>query len=89
VALVAGGLIEPETTLLVAQAEALGVALAGLALWLAGRVRRQPAPAPPMPRTGSSVMDRAYGQLGLRSGRSGQVSTATVPLVATAPESKS
>ena len=89
VALVAGGLIEPETTLLVAQAAALGVALAGLALWLAGRVRRQPAPAPPMPRTGSSVMDRAYGQLGPRSGRSGQVSTATVPLVAAAPESKS
>jgi hypothetical protein len=90
VALVAGAFIEPETTGVVAQAALLGVVLAALAVWLAGRVRRQPAPVVIAPRMGSSVMDRSFAQLGPRGpGRGVPVSTATVPLMAATPESKS
>ncbi len=50
VLLAAGALAEPETTILVAQASVLGLALALLAVWLASRVRHESLPSPPVMR---------------------------------------
>jgi hypothetical protein len=83
-----GALTEPESTLLLAQAAALGVALTLVAAWLARRVRVESRPIALGPQGGSSVLERSPSQVMALPIRGVSGSTATAPMMIASPEAK-
>ena len=86
--LLLGALTEPESTLLLSQAATLGVALTGVAAWLARRVQSEDRPSILQPHSGSSVMERPLSQFMAAPARGASGSTATAPLMMASPEPK-
>ena len=93
VLVLAGTLINPETSIVIAQAGLLGIGLVVLAGALARRTLPRVAPAPSSLQSstrGSSraVLDRSMTEAYFRASRSVQPSTATAPAVPATPENQ-